>query len=184
MMRSLSIPLGTFTADKLGSLEVERLTGLTQVQIRDWRRRGLLERGAGVRSYDAFDIAEIAVRRALSQLGLPLADTAEPAKRFAAGLVAEICSRTAWAEAHREEIAAQLHALLGSPAPLVLVRQGADEVAEVFGLDADTLAHELSSHRLGPVWGVLDLSMIAGLIVSRSKSPLVTFTIDPTGGSR
>lgn len=182
-MRSISIPLGKFTPEKFGSLEVERLTGLTQVQVRDWRRRGLLERGEGVRPYDVFDAAQIAIRLGLNRLGLPLGETAGPAAHFAPTVITEVCRRAVWTRDDEAEIARELDALLGHPEPLVLVRQDVGGSNHVVGLDEDILAIELSSRRLGPIWGVLDLSMIASVLYGKSRFPLVTFT-DATAAAR
>lgn len=159
-----------------GPSEVEALTGLTQEQARDWRRRGLLLTGGrGQPAYDVFDLAEISVRRGLNRLGIPLADTGPLLSAAVKFVVAEICRRTFWADAGIEDVIDELHDLLATPSCIV-VMQDTNGDTEAYFTDPGMLGYDLtqSEVRYGPVWGVVNLEMVAGEIYRKSTRRLVS----------
>lgn len=182
MARSLSLRSGTFTAARLNSVEMERLTGLTQVQLRDWRRRGLIKWfEAGIPSYDVFDVAEILLRRSMNLLGIPLADTASLARTTAHLVVADICCRSV----DEDEVQDELTQVLANHGSVIRVQQGLYGGIEADLLDEDLLAHSFSHSpgRLGPVWGVIHVPSVARDIYFRSEHRLVTFASNFPGGA-
>lgn len=156
--------------------EVESLTGLTQDQARDWRRRGLIASGGrGQPAYDVFDLAEVSVRRGLNRLGIPLADTETHLPVAMNFVVAEICRQTFVTAADVGELIDELHGLLAAPS-CILVTQDTNGDTEAHFTDLAILSYELtqSEAKFGPVWGIVNLEVIAGEIYRKSTTPLVS----------
>lgn len=172
-----ALPLATKIAfATFRSSEVEALTGLTQDQARDWRRRGLLSNGGrGQPAYNAFDLAEISVRRGLNRLGIPLADTEHLMPVAVKFVVAEICRRTFDANAGVEDLLDELLELLAVPS-CIIVMQDTEGEADAQFVDIGMLGYELtqSEVKFGPVWGIVNLELVAGEICRKSTRPLVS----------
>lgn len=159
-----------------GPSEVEVLTSLTQDQARDWRRRGLLVNGGrGQPAYDVFDLAEISVRRGLNRLGIPLAETGPFMPVAVNFVVAAICGLTFSLDAGIEDVKDEICDLLATPSCIV-VMQDTNGDTEAYFTDPGMLGYDFtqSEVRYGPVWGVVNLEMVAGAIYRKSTRRLVS----------
>jgi len=65
---------------KYGPSEVSRITGVSSDLLRDWRRRGIIKASdAGSSVYNTLHVAQIMLRRALSDVGVPLTESGRSA---------------------------------------------------------------------------------------------------------
>lgn len=63
-----------------GPSEVSRMTGVSGDLLRDWRRRGIIKASdAGSSVYNTLHVAQIMLRRALSDVGVPLTESGKSA---------------------------------------------------------------------------------------------------------
>lgn len=63
-----------------GPSEVSRITGVSSDLLRDWRRRGIIKASdAGSSVYNTLHVAQIMLRRALSDVGVPLTESGKSA---------------------------------------------------------------------------------------------------------
>ena len=176
MLHYLPILSGSITPLVVNSFEVHRLTGLTQEQARDWRRRGFLKKGGpGNASYDVFDLAEISLRRGLNQLGVPLAEAGPLVLDASSYVVADICRRTFVSVPNCEDLLSEIHHILAESESFLLVTHRGDGQTDARIVDPKVVSSGLmeSEAKFGPVWGVINLQLVASLLFDKSRKPLV-----------
>ncbi|MFD1789678.1 MerR family transcriptional regulator [Sphingomonas floccifaciens] len=75
------------TVSQFTPAEVEKITGVSTMTQRDWRRRGFLEkRGEGHARYDLFDLGHLLALKLLSDRGVPLDAAADVANFCGMGI--------------------------------------------------------------------------------------------------
>lgn len=79
--------MSRFTLTTFTPGEAERITGLSTMMQRDWRRRGFIESTEGHARFDAFALAELMVLKMLADAGVGPQDGVEIAKFCAAGVM-------------------------------------------------------------------------------------------------
>lgn len=187
-MQGLETPNFHFTPAPFGSLDVERMTGLTQLQQRDWRRRGILRHGgAGVRTYSAMDVAEIAVRRALNKVGVPLTEDVPELVKAGEIVFVAMCREHLYQEhiGYAPDAFDELQEKFDYSSKLLFVQcddHSIDEThsrvefveSSVFG-SSEPSEDSLPSS-LGAVWAILDLNRMGNELFARANRPVVTVT--------
>lgn len=76
----------TFTLSTFTPAEAERITGLAQSSMRDWRRRGLIPVNNGHARFDLFQLGELMVMKMLADLGVGPSGTGEIARLCSVGI--------------------------------------------------------------------------------------------------
>lgn len=169
--------------------EAERITGVTNETLRNWRRRGHMKSQAGHARFDVFGLADMWTLKMLSDRGLDLADAVQGLDTISPRLA---WHALAWRNAWDGEVAAapgdewgdkslwlRREVMFITPARFA-VRLADGRVAYATSLDSLLDRFSSADPAVSSALILFDLQALGTLLLERAGRPLAHFDLDPS----